>query len=333
MAEQDHGAKCLEPTAYSPKPKASPRWTAVQRLKNAVLYGLAVAAMRFVEALPHGLALAIGEAVGLLGWVVAAGERRKALAGLELALPDASRRERRRIARRCFTSLGRRAAEVCRLGRLPMQRYVQISQASRERIDRALDRGRGLLFVTAHYGNWELLAAGLGAHGYDLRPVATPSYDPRFTALIDRWRRRYDVRTLWRGLEDVAGGIDEALRDGAIVGLLMDQDTKTRGHFVPFFGKLAWTPSGPAELARRTGAPLLVGFIEPSPSGGHEIHATEPELRLGGDPLEDDRHNTAVLTAAIEAAVRRRPTDWVWMHERWRTRPAPGPGGPRSHAS
>lgn len=306
----------------------SERWTPVQRAKNGVIYGAAVGAMRVVGALPHGLALALGAAVGLLGWAVAAGERRKALSSLETALPDASAVERRRIARRCFASLGRRAAEVCRLGRLQVRRYVQIPESSRERIDRALARGRGLLWVTAHLGNWELLAAGLGAHGYDVRPVATPSYDPRFTALIDRWRRRHGVRTLWRGRDDVAAGIGEALREGAIVGLLMDQDTRTRGHFVPFFGTLAWTPSGPAELARRTGAPVLVGFIEPRPSGGHEIRAIEPELRLGGDPIEDDRHNTAVLTAAIEAAVRRRPADWVWMHERWRTRPAPCPVGP-----
>jgi KDO2-lipid IV(A) lauroyltransferase len=338
MAVQEHRAKCLlegedrrgieqptanspKPTAYSLKPKAY-SWSPGQRLKNAAIYGLAAAAMWVVGRLPHRLALSVGAAAGLIGWALAPGERRKALASLEIAFPEASPADRRRTSRRCFASLGRRAAEVCRMHRLALRSHVQIPPRSRERIDAALARGRGLLWVTAHFGNWELLAAGLGAHGYDVRPVATPSYDPRFTTLIDRWRRRNGVTTIWRGMDDVAAGVAGALREGAVVGLLMDQDTRTRGHFVPFFGRLAWTPGGPAELARLSGAPVLVGFIEPAAEGGHVISVTEPELSRGGDPAEDDLHNTAVLTAAIEEAVRRRPADWVWMHERWRTRPA-----------
>ena len=229
--------------------------------------------------------------------------------------------ERRRLGWRCFASLGRRAAEVCWLDRLDVAHYVRLSGEDKARIDGALAQGRGLLWITAHFGNWELLAAGLSAHGYDVRPVATQSYDPRFTALVDRWRRRHRVRTMWRGQDDIDEGVANALHEGAIVGLLIDQDTRVRGHFVPFFGRPAWTPSGAAELVRRTGSPAVVGFIHPHVDGGHEIRVTDPSLCDEPEGELADQQNTAIFTGAIEAAVRRSPEEWVWMHRRWRTRP------------
>jgi len=140
--------------------------------------------------------------------------------------------------------------------------------------------------------------------------------------MIDRWRRGAGVRTIWRGRDDLAAAIASALDEGAIVGLLIDQDTKTKGFFVPFFGQLAWTPSGAAELARTSRSPVIVGFVEAVEGGGHTIRAQAAELSFAGDPEADDRANTATLTAAIEDAIRRRPEEWVWMHERWRRQPA-----------
>lgn len=277
--------------------------------------------MWFVGRLPLGTAKAMGAAVGLLGWVVVRAERRKTLKNIAIAFPSATDEERARLGRRCFMSLGRRAAEVCWIEGLEIERYVQIPSEDRELIDQALAQGRGLLWITAHFGNWELLAAGLSAHGYDVRPIATQSYDPRFTEMVDKWRKRHRVRTMWRGRDDIAAGVAAALREGAVVGLLIDQDTKTQGCFVPFFGRPAWTPSGAAELMRRSGAPPLVGFIFPSPERGHVIRVVEPEVRSQGDEELIDRENTASFTEAIESAVRRQPEEWVWMHQRWRTRP------------
>lgn len=292
-----------------------------RKTKNHVLFLLASSAFWLVGRLPPGLARWLGSVIGGLGYLIAAGERRKSLKSLAIAFPDLDDAERRRIARRCFSGLGRSAAEVCGLHRLDLMSSVEIDEPTRVQIDSALGRGRGLIWVTAHLGNWELLAAGLAARGYDVRPVATPSYDPRFTALIDRWRRERGVRTLWRDRGDLAEGISRALAEGAILGLLIDQDTRTKGVFVPFFGRQAWTPVGAAELARRTGAPAVAGFVRRRPGGGHRIETTEIELAREGDPAEVDRRNTAAFTAAIEAAVRARPADWVWMHQRWRTRP------------
>jgi len=277
--------------------------------------------MWLVGRLPEAWGRAIGVGAGWLGWRLARFERDRALEHLAVAWPTMPLAERRRLARACFLSLGRRAAEICRMERLDIGAYVEIPPEDRALIDGALARGRGLFWVTAHLGNWELLAAGLAAHGYDLRPVATQSYDSRFTAMIDGWRRRQGVTTLWRGRDDIAGALDQALTEGAIVGLLIDQDTRTRGVFVPFFGRLAWTPRGAAELARQSGAPLLLGFISRRPGGGHRVRVEAPALCFDAPPEEADRRNTALLTARIEAAITAEPEEWVWMHARWRTRP------------
>jgi len=320
-----------EPAAATPTARQGPTWTARQRAKNDVLYALARAAMWIVGRLPLGMGLLVGELVGLAGFALARRERHKALAGLALAYPDSPERVRRAIARRCFAGLGRSAAEVCRLARLGRSAsdwiggYVSVPDLPL--VERLLAEGKGLVWVTAHLGNWELLAAGLGAQRLVVRPFAKPSYDPRFTRMIDRWRRTVGVETIWRGEGDAGRQVGETLAAGGIVGALVDQDTSVRGGFVPFFGRPAWTPTGAAELARTTGAPIVAGFIARRPGGGHEVRAERILLRETGDGEADDLANTAELTRAIERAVRERPEDWVWMHERWKTSPRSDPGG------
>jgi KDO2-lipid IV(A) lauroyltransferase len=298
-------------------------------LKNDIIFHVVHLAIWCVGLLPVWLAGALGMAVGRLGWLVAAGERRKVMAHLAIAFPHLDRDQRSRLGRQAFSSLGRRAGEICCLPRLDVKSYVRLSADDRRIIDRALAQDRGLLWVTAHLGNWELLAAGLAAHGYPVTAVGKQSYDPRFTALIERWRAGQGVTTLWRGRPELGRQVMKHLRQGAILGLLLDQDTAVPGCFVPFFGKLAWTPKGAAELRRRSGAPLLVGFIHRLPGGGHRIRVEEPDMastRSAQSPAEaTDQAVTASLTNHIEEAIRAQPTEWVWMHERWRTQPVVSP--------
>lgn len=286
-----------------------------------MIFGAARIAMWFVKWLPSFFANFLGEIVGVLGFHLARSEQKKTLEGLRVAFPDLSEKERRKIGLRCFATLGRRAAEICRMDRLDLSKHVEIDGESEVLINEALAQNRGLIWVTAHFGNWEFLAAGLTAHGYDVRPIAKQSYDPRFTETIDRWRLRHRVRTIWRGKDQIPEQVSKALSEGAIVGLLIDQDTKIPGVFVPFFGKLAWTPRGASEIARGTGSPVLAGFIFPKEGGGHIIYASKVALRTDGDPEDVDASNTALFTQHIENAIKKQPEQWVWMHQRWKTRP------------
>ncbi len=284
-----------------------------KRLRRAARYPLLRAAIFLVGLLPLPLALALGAAFGRLAFALARGERRRAIEHLAVAFPERSEAERAVMARASFEELGRCLFEACQAQRLDarLDRYVRWPEEEIAALRALLAEGRGGLFVTGHVGNWELLARRIVREGFDHVVVTRESGDRRLAGMIERFRARGGVRAVGRG--SGMGAMREilsALRRGALLGLLLDQDTRVQGIQVPFFGRLAHTPVVAEELASRTGAPIVVGFIHREPGGGHRLH-TE---RLEG-PAEGA---TARLTARLEAEIRGQPRDWVWMHRRWK---------------
>jgi KDO2-lipid IV(A) lauroyltransferase len=165
----------------------------------------------------------------------------------------------------------------------------------------------------------------MAAHGIPIAVVHRPRGNPRLDALIGRLRAQEGVAMLPRGA--AARAALRALRDGKVLAMLFDQNAPRReGVFVPFFGRPACTREAPVRLAMRTGAPVLPVFIERiGESARHRVRALPP-LELvpedrGGDPAAAVLENAARMTAAIEAAIRRAPDQWIWTHRRWRTRP------------
>jgi KDO2-lipid IV(A) lauroyltransferase len=150
-----------------------------------------------------------------------------------------------------------------------------------------------------------------------MRVVARELDDPLQQESLLRFRARFGTTTIVRGTPGAARALLASLRSGGALGMLIDQDTDVDGVFVDFFGRPAWTPVGAAELALRFGAAVLPTFVERLADGSHRgtIH---PALELPTDPLAATR----AMTATIEAQVRRRPEQWVWLHRRWRRRPA-----------
>jgi len=236
-----------------------------------------------------------------------------------IAFPELDPVARRRLVRVTFRHAGQSFAELALWPRLRRRRdYIRFEGL--EAADALLAAGRGAIAVTGHTGNWELLAAALSARGYLLSVVARRVNDARFDALVVRFRRLAGVDVLVRDDPNFLGGVRAALARGRVVALLIDQDTRGAGVFVPFFGRPARTPPGPAVLALRTRAPLLTAFIERRSDGGHVIRVTPVEIgdRSGRERVTD---LTARLTAAIEAQIRSAPAEWVWWHERWRRQP------------
>jgi KDO2-lipid IV(A) lauroyltransferase len=174
--------------------------------------------------------------------------------------------------------------------------------------------------VTGHVGNWELLAAWAAAIGYPITVIVRRVNDLRFHALIARFRAAAGVEILVRDDPRFLTAVREALARNRVVAMLIDQDTRGAGVFVPFFGRLAHTPPGAAVLVLRTRVPVVTVFVERRPEGGHlvRVAAVPPVPARGRDGV---RTLTARLTAAIEAQIRRSPAEWVWWHERWRRRP------------
>jgi KDO2-lipid IV(A) lauroyltransferase len=294
-----------------------------KRLKRALRYGLLRAAVAVIGWLPLGVAQRAGEALGLAAFRLAGGERRKALESLGRAFPEKTDAERLALARACFRHLGRCAFEAAVAPRLSTAQFDQLVEAPEPAlavVRGALGRGRGMVAVTGHVGHWELLGWAMVRHGIPLHVIAKENVDPRLTALVDRFRSRGGVRTIWRASPGSAMAMLRALRRGAMLGLLIDQDTRVQSLFVPFFGAPAATPRAAADLVLRTGAAALVTFAPRGADGRYHLTAAEVEVPAIGDAEADAVELTRRFSAAIEEAIRRAPAQWVWMHQRWKTR-------------
>jgi len=300
--------------------------TGQRMIRRAIVWAVAIL-QALASVLPWRLGVALGGWVGWMAYSLLPGARRRALAHVAIAFPDgAGDAGQRAIARRSFVNLGRSAFEVLMLSRRshpPIERLCAVE--GEERLKAALAAGRGVIFLTGHFGNWELMAALVTRRGYPASVVATPVYDPRLDRLLVDARARHGVHTISRGSPSAARHLLSGLRRNAILGMLIDQDTDVDGVFVPFFDRPAYTPSGPAALALKTGAAVIFGFILREGASRHRLILQGPiELIRTGDPARDIRENTARFTREIEQWIRSHPDHWVWMHNRWKRQPPAG---------
>jgi len=278
--------------------------------------------------LPFRLTWFLGGLIGQVAWWVARRERELALEHLAFALPEKSEAERRAIAHGTFLHYGHGAAEAAQMGYLDgeLERYVPFAGDGEAMLRGASAAGKGFIFVTGHLGSWELLARRIVRAGVPAIVIAARSWDRRLDDMVADFRLKGGVPTLFR--EDPGGGrtLLRALRDGKALGILIDQDTRVQSVFVPFFGHLAATPRAAADLALRFGCPVFVGWSQrrgPKAGDGYVL-TVEP---VPYDPAPADKEAEAVritahCTARMEQAIRQAPSEWVWMHRRWKTKPS-----------
>jgi KDO2-lipid IV(A) lauroyltransferase len=275
-----------------------------------------------VGALPVTVAAWVGRRLGDLGYALLGRRRRLALDNLTHALPALTPAARRRVARRSFQHLGMVFTESCFVLHRPLAQAAAQIEIEGTRHLRAVIEGHGrALVLTAHLGNWELLTLAPALTGYPLSVVARALDSSTLDAWADRLRRTAGVEVIDK--RNALRPVLAALRRGRLVGVLLDQNTSRReGVFVPFFGRLASTSKAMAVLALRTKTPVIPAFARRLAPGRHRItiHPAFP-LPLAGDE-EAVRMLTARCTEAVEAAVRATPEQWLWAHDRWRTRPA-----------
>jgi KDO2-lipid IV(A) lauroyltransferase len=304
------------------------------KLRQRLLRNLIVVALDAASAvaslIPWRIGVAIGGGLGRAAWHTLPSARRVALDNLAAALPELAERERVRIGRRSLANLGRAAMELLMLFRrpdTPVQRWCTFDDS--ERLRAATAPGQGVIFVTGHTGNWELLAAVVARLGHPLSVVATPVYDERLDQRLVAARAAHGVETIRRGSASAGRQLLSALRRNAILGMLIDQDTDVEGTFVPFFGRPAYTPIGAAALALRTNASVVCGFLVRDGSARHHVLLEGPiSLTRTGDADRDIVENTARFTNIIERHIRAYPDQWIWFHRRWKRRPGP----PQAHA-
>jgi KDO2-lipid IV(A) lauroyltransferase len=279
--------------------------------------------------LPRPLAVATGRALGRAAYALAGGLRRTGMRNLELAFPEMGEGGRKEILRGTFLSLGRQLGEVSQFPRVGRERLREVAEYHSEDVkllDVARERGRGVIFLTSHLGAWELLCFAHSALYEPISFLVRPIDNPRIDAFVERLRTRFGNRPIDK--KAAARAALRLLKEGGTLGVLADLNTQEReGVFVPFFGRLACTTAGVATLALRTDAtviPVCAPWDERRKKfvfrGGPVI-----ELVRTGDDRRDVEINTANFTAAIERHVRAFPDQWLWIHKRWKTRPAGEP--------
>jgi KDO2-lipid IV(A) lauroyltransferase len=295
-----------------------------KRRRSVILLKIVRGAVRW---LPMPVACAVGHALGDVAYRVTRRWRRQTEAHLALALPEVPERERRQIARRSFALLGRGGFAFFVAHRLGAERALaRVEVEGFEHFGTALAEGKGMLLVTFHFGCFELLASMIGTR-LGARAVGRATDDVGPMAVLIGMRRDLGCETIQRG-EPLA--IMRTLRSGKPVAMLIDQDTDdVSGGFVPFFGRLAHTPLGPAALAVRTGAPVVLGFITWEGLSHHRA-VMLPPIHARTDLARDEAvlELTARMTRLGEERIRRNPDHWVWVHRRWETRPEDHPDYP-----
>lgn len=296
-------------------------------MRQRLEYALAWVIVRTIGSLPRPLARASGITLAGIIYLLHGRLRRVGMHNLGLAFPGKSRHQRAEILRGEFTSLGRQLAEVCLFPKYTLENVERVViYDGFENFEHAAARGKGVLFLTAHFGGWELSAFVHSMHGHWMHVVTRPMDNVYLERLIYRYRSMHGNQPVSK--DEFVRGLLAAMKKGERVGILMDTNmTPPQGVFVDFFGIPACTASGLARLALRTDAAVVPGFTIWDPALRKYRLRFDPAVELirTGDNDADVLANTALFTKLIEDYVRRYPDQWLWVHRRWKTRP---PGEP-----
>jgi KDO2-lipid IV(A) lauroyltransferase len=292
-------------------------------MRHRLEYALVWPVVKILGALPRPLARALGLLLAGAVYHLHRRLRKVGLRNLEIAYPEMAAAERRRIVRGVFVSLGRQLAEFCRFPRYTRDNVAQVAlYEGFENFDAAQRRGKGVLFLTAHLGGWEVGSFVHSIHGHRLRIVVRALDNPYIDRLVERYRTLHGNSTFEK--QDFARGLISAMRAGETVGLLMDQNmTPPAGVFVDFFGVPACTASGIARVALHTDASVVPAFTVWDDVRRKYRITFAPRLALPktGDGARDVVNATQLFTSVIEEYVRKNPDQWLWVHRRWKTRP------------
>jgi Kdo2-lipid IVA lauroyltransferase/acyltransferase len=268
---------------------------------------------------PYRLGVSAGAFFGYFAYFALVRERRRTIEHLKVAFRDKDAHWIRRTAQHCFIHLGKSLFEAMLIS--PRRLAAVIDTTGSENLRSALSLGKGVIFVTGHIGNWEILGGAVAAM-HDLSVVAAPIVPESLNDMILGLRSRIGIRTILRGRPGAAKELIRVFKENRVLGLLIDQDTDVDSAFVDFMGKPAWTPTAAASMALKFDAPVVFGYIRRLKNNKHKVIIEGPlTLKRSNNMDHDIMENTAMLTKKIEACISETPEQWVWMHRRWRRQP------------
>ena len=296
-------------------------------VKKQIKYSAIYYFVRFLiftsNLIPRRLWLSFCGLLGKIAYSFASETRELSIVHLGLAYgKEKSVKEILEISKKMFVLLGKNAGDILRARAIEtlddLDKFIVVHDY--ENFTYATSKGRGVIFLTCHLGAFDLQITVMSLRGLKPNIIGTPLKDPRLNDLLFDYRNAYGAVAIERGKETLR--LIKALKTGGSVAILIDQDTRVKSRFVDFFGMPAATPVGAAILAMKTGAAIVPTYIYLGEDNLQHMHIL-PEIPLvsTGDDEKDMIANTQNYTRFIEAQVRKHPEQWVWMHERWKTRP------------
>jgi len=306
-----------------PKPTQAP---SPPSLRHRMEYYAAFSLLKLLRMLPHRLTRALCTFLAFLTYWFWPRLRKVGLFNLKLAFPDWPEKQRRKVLFGLFRNFGRMLADFAHFPHWNRGNIEElIIYDGFENYAQAQSQGRGVLFLTAHFGNWELSSFAHGVYGYPCDFVVRALDNPLIDELINRYRCLGGGNAIERA--DFARGVLRAFNRGDAVGVLIDRNMlPSEGIFVDFFGWPACTTTGPARVAKKTGVPIVLGLVMWDPKlKKYRLRFDPVEWLTGQNPEEEIQINTANFTRLLEGYIRRFPDHWLWVHRRWKTRP---PGEP-----
>ena len=275
-----------------------------------------------LNALPWLRAGQLGAAIGTLGYRPLGIRRSVVESQLRASFPELPHDEILRISKASYAHLGRTAIETALLPSLTSAQIIDLVPhvTGWEVIEERVRLGRGIILVTGHLGNWELGGAYLAARGIPVDAIVRHMANPRFDRYLNVTRARLGIRVVYD--DQAVRQTPRALRDGRLVAFLADQGVLgLASTFVPFFGRLAKTPRGPAVFALRLDAPVVFGASIRKPDGRYHLAFEPVEVTRTGDRERDIDAIVTRYTAVLERWVRVAPEQYLWQHRRWRRQP------------
>jgi KDO2-lipid IV(A) lauroyltransferase len=295
---------------------AGPR---LRAFRARAIYRALVVVSAIGRRLPLRVGRFFGRGLGRLAYHVARRERQRALRNIAIAFPEWPEERRVETIRAMFRHFGMSLFEIAWLPNLDVRLRDELTVVEgMEPLLELMDAGRGVIAFTAHCGNWEWMSYVIGLFGRPTTVLQRERDAPEMNRYITELRARSGVRSIDRGSAGAGRELIQALRRGGMLAFLIDQNLRTDSVQVPFFGRNALTPIGPAKLAVRTEAIVVDILVERLPDGRHRLKVGEP---FAVSRTDDPAALTERMTRVIEAQVRRVPEQWVWVHDRWRERP------------
>ena len=268
------------------------------------------------KVLPYGIGVRLGGCIGALGYYLLPRERKRACEHLAITFANRPSAWIANTARECFIHLGKSMLEMMLISAKRLQRISRFEGL--DNLEKAIEQGKGVIYVTGHIGNWEL-SGGVIAARFPLSVVAAPLDPEPLNDLVVGLRNRIGIRIILRGRPGSSRELIRVFKENRILGLLIDQDTDVEGAFVDFLGRPAWTPTAAASMAIKFGAPVVFGFSRRDRKNRHTVTIEGPlELIHTGDLEQDIIANTALFNRKIGERILQEPGQWVWMHRRWR---------------